>query len=91
MDWTEALFKGSSTTSDLEKDIFGESGANADENRRTQCVPNHQAEGQEERDLFPFAMKDDHGGRHHSASHVNSGITGDLDRDLGFQTGDEMF
>lgn len=91
MDWTEALFKGSSTTSDLEKDLFGESGANADTNRRTQSVPNHQGEGQEELDLFPFAMKVDHGSRHHSASHVNSGITGDLDRDLGFQTGDEMF
>lgn len=87
MDWTQALFRGSSTIPDLEKDLFGDASSNTN---RTQSVPNPQAESQEEHDLFPFAMKDDHGSRHHSASHV-SGITGDLDRDLGFQTGDEMF
>lgn len=90
MDWTQALFKGGSIP-ELGKDSF-----DADA-RRTQSLSHNQQgvnqdgnPGSEEQDIFSFALKDDGGGRHHSAGHA-SGITGDLDRDLGFQTGDEMF
>lgn len=54
-----------------------------------------QEQGQEqEQDLFTFALKDDEvdgvsGLRHTSTGHGD--ITGDLDRDLGFQTGNDGF
>ncbi|KAJ5300471.1 uncharacterized protein N7443_005473 [Penicillium atrosanguineum] len=49
---------------------------------------NTQQEQEQEQDLFAFALKDDDGMRSATAHHD---ITGDLDRDLGFQTGDEGF
>ena len=84
IDWTQALFKGTSLP-ELDK-------RNApDERPRTQKTPLNQSEDQ---DPFTFALDNDHDGgslRHHSISLGTADITGDLDRDLGFQTGDEMF
>ncbi|KAJ5109701.1 hypothetical protein N7532_002346 [Penicillium argentinense] len=75
LDWTQALLRGTSIP-DLEKDLF-------QGDPHPVSIPSQQVQG-EELDLFSFALKDDGGGeRHDSAGHA-SGITGDLDRDLGF-------
>lgn len=86
IDWTTALFQGTSLP-ELDKSAsapraFGQSQGNQNSNR------SHQ---QEEQDMFDFALKDDGEVGKNQATGQNRDITGDLDRDLGFQTGDEMF
>lgn len=85
MDWAQALFKGT-TLPELD-------GAGTfDARPRTQSMSYPQS-GQKQ-DPFNFHLDDDHdrgSTRHHSISLGKADITGDLDRDLGFQTGDEMF
>lgn len=90
MDWTKALFSESSAIPERDEDLFTRDGRNSNDKGQTQSI--HQQEQGEERDLFSFTdgFGDGVQGRHHSLAHA-SGITGDLDRDLGFQTGDEMF
>ncbi|KAJ5580215.1 uncharacterized protein N7459_006200 [Penicillium hispanicum] len=86
MDWTQALFPGTPLS---ELGQFGP----FDEHRRTQSLPNNHIPHSEQEDLFSFVLNDDEDGtplRHHAASHAHGDITGDLDRDLGFQTEDEM-
>ncbi|KAJ6104122.1 hypothetical protein N7523_010442 [Penicillium sp. IBT 18751x] len=75
IDWTQALFRGH--LPELDKDSPFE---------RKQSS---QQEPEQEEDPFDFALKDDDNGMGHTTAHHD--ITGDLDRDLGFQTGDEMF
>ncbi|KAJ5175612.1 uncharacterized protein N7482_001489 [Penicillium canariense] len=86
MDWTQALFRGTSL-SELDKGNGGFDGPH-----RTQSPAQHPQGGQEQ-DPFDFTLKDDEDGagqyRHCSSGHGD--ITGDLDKDLGFQTGDEGF
>ncbi|KAJ5233347.1 uncharacterized protein N7469_005113 [Penicillium citrinum] len=90
MDWTKALFSESSAIPERDEDLFTRDGRNSNDKGQTQSI--HQQEQGEERDLFSFTdgFGDGVQGRHHSLAHA-SGITGDLDRDLGFQTGDEIF
>lgn len=103
MDWTQALFGGLGMKGDYEKASPGGNGAGVGRTQTQTQTQNMMNQGtQEEQDLFSFTVDEDQsgsagagagggdpGGTNHS-SHV-SGITGDLDRDLGFQTGDEMF
>jgi hypothetical protein len=77
IDWTQALFRG--TIPETEKDSPFERKQNTE----------HEREREQEQDLFSFALKDDDEGMRHATAHHD--ITGDLDRDLGFQTGDEGF
>ncbi|KAJ5893078.1 hypothetical protein N7504_009769 [Penicillium tannophilum] len=86
LDWTKALFQGTSLP---ELDKLG----SFDQQRRAQHNTSqcHEQEQEQEQDIFSFALKDndfDDGSRHRSG---HADITGDLDRDLGFQTEDEMF
>jgi hypothetical protein len=82
IDWTQALFRGS--LPELEKD--------SPFDRKSQEQHQEQDQDQEleqEQDLFAFALKDDEDHPRPATAHHD--ITGDLDRDLGFQTGDEGF
>jgi hypothetical protein len=96
IDWTQALFRNISVPA-LDKptdttDVFSSDGPH-----RTQSLAPQVSEP--EQDLFAFSLKDDDeaggGFRHHSTGHGHGhghgDITGDLDKDLGFQTGDEGF
>ena len=89
MDWTKALFQGTSLT-ELEKSASG-SGPLGQPSQTPRSQ--HTTQGDLEHDIFSFALKDDEGPPRNpsGASGHNQGITGDLDRDLGFQTGDDMF
>lgn len=76
--WTQALFRG---------EPMDQSGFGPDLHEQQRDDGRDQ-----EQDLFAFALKDEEGGggpglRHHS----DGDITGDLDWDLGFQTGDDGF
>lgn len=102
IDWTQALFRNTSLP-ELDKpsaDIFtsnasGPSSSSGSGPPRTQSLAQQIGEPEAEQDLFAFTLKDDDDSgpqfRHHSTGHGHGDITGDLDRDLGFQTGDEGF
>lgn len=100
IDWTQALFRNTSLP-DLDKpsaNIFTTSGPSPGSGsgpHRTQSLAEQIGESEAEHDPFAFTLKDgDDSGpqyRHHSTGHGHGDITGDLDRDLGFQTGDEGF
>ncbi len=71
-------------------DIFGP--RDNEGSRRTQSLAMSQPQQPSETENDPFAFNEpDAQFRHHSAGHGRGDITGDLDRDLGFQTGDEGF
>lgn len=99
MDWTQALFRGPDpSVPDLDTgtgaDIFGP--RDSEGSRRTQSLAMSQPQQPNETENDPFAFDEpDTQFRHHSAGsgsgHGHGDITGDLDRDLGFQTGDEGF
>jgi len=76
-DWTQALFRGTLPESNKDYPL--------DETRKHNHTPQEQ-----EQDLFAFAMKDDEDTSLKPAT-AHHDITGDLDRDLGFHTGDEGF
>ncbi|KAJ5981721.1 hypothetical protein N7522_013349 [Penicillium canescens] len=82
LDWTRDLFR------DTDLGQFGKT-----QSFESQKAPQHE----QEQDLFSFGLKEmdnDLPGthsRHQSMSDARPGITGDLDRDLGFQSGDDMF
>jgi hypothetical protein len=84
IDWAQELFRDTS----LNK--------YNDDTRKPQQRNPQSDHNQEDHDLFSFSLKDaDNGGpshsRHQSMSDARPDITGDLDRDLGFQSGDDMF
>ncbi|KAJ5895596.1 hypothetical protein N7495_007287 [Penicillium taxi] len=87
IDWAQALFRGNSLPT-LDKPEF-------DELHHRSVSLDHHFHHKEEHDLFSFAIGDDEGNglgpRHNSISQFSGPITGDLDRDLGFQTGDDGF
>lgn len=98
IDWTQALFRGTSLREVGQTGIesLGEPIHRRDQNQyQHQQIQEQGQEQEQEQDLFAFALRDEEeeeegsgpGLRHHS----NGDITGDLDRDLGFQTGDEGF
>lgn len=97
MDWTQALFRGPDhSVPDLDvgtgADIFGP--RDSESSRRTQSLALSQPQQPSETENDPFAFDEsDAQFRHHSAGsgRGHGDITGDLDRDLGFQTGDEGF
>ncbi|KAJ5734096.1 hypothetical protein N7493_002882 [Penicillium malachiteum] len=92
MDWTKALFQETPLPS-LGKSVPGLGSLTLGQPRQSQSsdTPHSIAHRDQEEDIFAFALKDDKiPGSYHSRSYTHD-ITGDLDRDLGFQTGDEMF
>lgn len=85
INWTQALFRGdpmdqSGSGSFTGPEHHGQAG-------------NGERDQDQEQDLFVFALKDEVGGSGGPAlrQHSDGDITGDLDRDLGFQTGDDGF
>ncbi|KAJ5782099.1 hypothetical protein N7457_003873 [Penicillium paradoxum] len=85
-DWAQELFRDTDLTQFGNLDTFG----------KPQNTKPRADQDQEEHDLdpFSFALKDaDYvsPSRHQSTSDTRAGITGDLDRDLGFQSEDDMF
>ncbi|KAJ5096337.1 hypothetical protein NUU61_005693 [Penicillium alfredii] len=89
IDWAQELFR--------ETDLPEVDVSRGDDHHRRQSLYNESEEQEQEQDLFTFTLKDDDDHpsgitqRHQSISHAKPDITGDLDRDLGFQTGDEIF
>ncbi|KAJ5632132.1 hypothetical protein N7490_008471 [Penicillium lividum] len=82
LDWTKALFQGT-TLPELDKY------KSLDPQRPAQ---QNISQGElEDQDLFAFALKDDDYDNVLAHQSGHGDITGDLDRDLGFQTEDEIF
>lgn len=85
LDWTQALFPGTPREEPQKDDLF--------DRPHGQNFLQRQDGGRDpSSDPFDFVLPDvetNHEARHHSVGHA--GITGDLDRDLGFHTGDDMF
>jgi hypothetical protein len=83
VDWTQELFRDTDMHQFSHAELFGEP-------QKT-----NQSQDQED-DLFSF-MKDSNEhtpgshSQHQSENNARPGITGDLDKDLGFQSGDDMF
>lgn len=94
IDWTQALLGGTGTSlSDLDQSTSGFShelarGRDQQVNGRYTDTPQ---DGDQERDLFDFTLKDESDNEDGLRHHSNGDITGDLDRDLGFKNGDEGF
>lgn len=76
IDWTQALFRGTLQESDKDTPF--------------DQAKEHSQEREQAQDLFAFPLNDDgDSGLRPATAHHD--ITGDLDRDLGFQTGDDGF
>lgn len=86
IDWTQALFRDS-TLPEMEPSGPGPFGGTEAHQSEQQA-----RESEQEQDLFAFTLKDEEENDGPDLRHLSNGdITGDLDRDLGFQTGDEGF
>lgn len=86
IDWTQALFRDS-TLPEMDLSVSGPFGG-----PETLQSEQQVQESEQEQDLFAFTLKDEEENDGPDLRHLSNGnITGDLDRDLGFQTGDEGF